>query len=78
MDKIKTTSSLCIRCLQAIITEEVKKDNGHEFQFVEGVCNHCEDIGMVTSTYHYDQVKAEVSDSKKLDAEYLIMKKAYQ
>jgi hypothetical protein len=78
MEKIKTTSSLCMRCLQSIMTEEIKADNDCEFQFVEGVCNYCEDMTMVTSTYHYNKLEADVSDNKQLEAEYLIMRKAYQ
>lgn len=70
----KQTSSLCMRCLQAVMTEELKKEHNHEFQFVEGLCSNCEELGMVTSVY--GELNADVSD--KIEAEFIIMKKAYQ
>ena len=80
MEKIKTTSSLCMRCLQSVMTEEIKEDNNYEFFFVEGVCQNCEDETQVTSCYYEgkEQDKEKVSKYSKLGMHYLTMRKAYQ
>ena len=78
-EKVKTTSSLCMRCLQAVMTEEIKEDNNHEFQFVEGICRNCEELDMVTSCYYYGVFsKDKVSKRPQIESAYLTMRKAYQ
>ena len=79
MEKVKTTSSLCMRCLQSVMTEEIKVDNYGEFQFVEGCCIMCEELTMVTSCYYYGKIdKSKASSHPELTSQYLTMRNAYQ
>ena len=68
-----------MKCLQNVMTEEIKEDNDYKFQFVEGICKNCEDLSMVTSCYYYGVFdKDKVSKKLKIEPNYMTMRKAYQ
>jgi hypothetical protein len=56
MNKLERRSTLCMRCLQAAMSEEHKENHNHEFNFYKGKCINCEDLTMVTELNHKDSL----------------------